>query len=83
MIEAPATHGSLDASTDVAIVGAGISVYTAFAAFGAVRVMPSIALHPGLWAIPLVIGLAIILYHHHQIRLSLRARANQTAGAAS
>jgi hypothetical protein len=66
-----------------AIVGAGISVYTAFAAFGAVRVMPSIALHPGLWAIPLVTGLAIILYHHRQIRLSLRARANQTAGAAS
>jgi len=66
-----------------AIVGAGISVYTAFAAFGAVRLMPSIALNPGLWAIPLVTGLAIILHHHRQIRLSLRARANQTAGAAS
>ncbi|WP_313588275.1 hypothetical protein, partial [Aquidulcibacter sp.] len=64
-------------------VGAGISVYTAFAAFGAVRVMPSIALHPGLWAIPLVTGLAIILYHHRQIRLSLRPRTPQTTGVAS
>lgn len=66
-----------------AIVGAGISVYTAFFAFGAVRLMPSMALNPGLWAIPLVTGLAIILYHHRQIRLSLRARASQTAGTAS
>lgn len=66
-----------------AIVGAGISVYTAFSAFGAVRLMPSMALHPGLWAIPLVTGLAIILYHHRLIRLSLRNRVSQTAGAAS
>jgi cadmium resistance protein CadD (predicted permease) len=50
-----------------AIVGAGISVYTAFFAFGAVRFMPAIALHPGLWAIPLVVGLAIILVHRHRI----------------
>jgi hypothetical protein len=66
-----------------AIVGAGISVYTAFSAFGAVRLMPSLALHPGLWAIPLVIGLAIILYHHRQIRLSLKPRSLKPAGAAS
>lgn len=49
------------------IVGAGISVYTAFFAFGAVRFMPEIALHPGLWAIPLAIGLALILYHYWKI----------------
>jgi hypothetical protein len=58
-----------------AIVGCGISVYTAFFAFGAVRFMPSMALHPGLWSIPLVVGLAIILYHHRKIGLSLKARA--------
>jgi cadmium resistance protein CadD (predicted permease) len=52
-----------------AIVGAGISVYTAFFAFGAVRIMPELALNPGLWSIPLVIGLSIILYHHRQIHL--------------
>ncbi|MEM1412196.1 MAG: hypothetical protein AAGH19_07530 [Pseudomonadota bacterium] len=45
------------------LVGAGISVYTAFLAFGAVRLMPELALNPGLWAVPLVTGVAIILYH--------------------
>lgn len=49
------------------LVGCGISVYTAFLAFGAVRTIPELALHPGLWAIPLVIGLAIILYHWWRI----------------
>jgi hypothetical protein len=59
-----------------AIVGCGISVYTAFFAFGAVRIMPEMALNPGLWSIPLITGLAIILYHHRQISLSLkRAKA--------
>lgn len=45
-----------------ALVGAGISVYTAFFAFGAVRTFPELALHPGLWAIPLIVGLAIIIH---------------------
>jgi len=45
-----------------ALVGAGISVYTAFSAFGAVRTFPALALHPALWALPLVVGLSIILY---------------------
>jgi hypothetical protein len=52
------------------IVGAGISVYTAFFAFGAVRIMPEIALHPGLWAIPLAVGLGLILYHYWKISQS-------------
>ncbi len=50
-----------------ALVGAGISVYTAFFAFGAVRTIPALALHPGLWSIPLVVGLALILYHRHAV----------------
>jgi len=44
-------------------VGAGISVYTAFMAFGAVRLAPQLALNPIYWSIPLSIGLSIILYH--------------------
>ncbi|MEO0881315.1 MAG: hypothetical protein AAFY34_01165 [Pseudomonadota bacterium] len=51
-----------------AIVGAGISVYTAFLAFGAVRLMPALALAPVLWAFPLVTGLAIIIYHRRAVR---------------
>ena len=59
-----------------ALVGAGISVYTAFFAFGAVRIMPEIALNPGLWAVPLTVGMAIILYHRRKVALSVRpARA--------
>ncbi|MFN8924779.1 MAG: hypothetical protein ACK5WM_04435 [Rhodospirillales bacterium] len=55
-----------------ALVGTGISVYTAFFAFGAVRIMPEIALNPALWAVPLVVGMAIILYHWRKVALSVR-----------
>jgi hypothetical protein len=59
------------------LVGAGISVYTAFFAFGAVRTFPTLALHPVLWAIPLTVGVTIILY---QWRRLSRPRAGQAAG---
>jgi hypothetical protein len=45
-----------------ALVGAGISVYTAFSAFGAVRIAPHLALNPVMWSIPLVVGISLILY---------------------
>ena len=63
------------------LVGAGISVYTAFFAFGAVRLMPELALNPVLWSVPLITGLAIILYHWRRIGLQQR-RATQTAEVA-
>ena len=57
-----------------ALVGAGISVYTAFMTFGLVRFLPRTgpaeshaALNPALWAVPLTIGLSIIIYHRIQI----------------
>ncbi|MEM8772472.1 MAG: hypothetical protein AAGD92_12545 [Pseudomonadota bacterium] len=52
-----------------AIVGAGISVYTAFLAFGAVRLAPQLALAPGLWAAPMIVGLSLIFYHRRVVRL--------------
>jgi hypothetical protein len=58
-----------------ALVGAGISVYTAFFAFGAVRLMPELALSPVLWSIPLVTGLGLILYHQAQVRRRFRRPA--------
>ena len=63
------------------LVGAGISVYTAFFAFGAVRLMPELALNPGLWAVPLTTGLAIILYHWRRIsrQQNVRTRAARLA----
>ncbi|MCX8134184.1 MAG: hypothetical protein N3D18_09495 [Roseococcus sp.] len=57
-----------------ALVGAGISVYTAFFAFGSVRIMPVLALHPVTWAIPLVTGIALIVWHQRKVTLGLRAR---------
>ena len=51
-----------------ALVGAGISVYTAFLAFGAVRLMPEAALSPVLWAIPLVTGISLIVYHQQKVK---------------
>jgi len=61
-----------------ALVGAGISVYTAFMAFGSVRIMPELALHPVMWAIPLVTGISIILWHWRKIDRQQRRRPVQT-----
>jgi len=49
------------------MVGAGISVYTAFLAFGAVNLLPKIALNPILWAIPTTIGVAYLLLHQARV----------------
>lgn len=65
-----------------ALVGAGISVYTAFFAFGAVRLMPQLALNPVLWAVPLTTGLSIIFYHWWDISRRLKARRPRTEAAA-
>ena len=54
--------------------GAGISVYTAFFAFGAVRFIPELALQPGLWAVPLIVGLTLIIYHQRVVTRPLRSK---------
>ena len=65
-----------------ALVGAGISVYTAFFAFGAVRTVPALALHPALWSIPLVIGLVLIIHHQRKVdRSGMRAAGEREAPA--
>lgn len=63
-----------------ALVGAGISVYTAFLAFGAVRLLPEAALTPALWAAPLTVGLALILHHRRKIFALQRSRRAPAAG---
>jgi hypothetical protein len=57
-----------------ALVGAGISVYTAFFAFGSVRILPELALHPGLWSIPLVTGISLIIFHQRRVAVQFRQR---------
>jgi hypothetical protein len=61
------------------LVGAGISVYTAFFAFGAVRLLPEIALNPVLWSLPLITGLTLIIYHQRAVTLRFRSRTPQPA----
>ena len=63
-----------------ALVGTGISVYTAFLAFGAVRYVPELALSPILWSIPLITGVSLILYHQRVATAPLRV-ARQKAAA--
>jgi hypothetical protein len=62
-----------------ACVGAGISVYTAFFAFGAVRTFPALALNPFLWAVPLVVGLTLIIYHQRNVVRGASQRATRLA----
>jgi hypothetical protein len=57
-----------------ALVGGGISVYTAFFAFGSVRVLPELALHPVMWSIPLVTGVAIIIWHRRAVDRQYQSR---------
>jgi cadmium resistance protein CadD (predicted permease) len=65
-----------------ALVGAGISVYTAFLAFGAVRFMPHNAFDPTMWAVPLFLGILLIVYHQFQIdRKAKRTRLSAAAPA--
>lgn len=45
-----------------ASLGAGISVYTAFLAFGAVRLFPHHAFNPAMWAVPTVVGVGLMIY---------------------
>jgi hypothetical protein len=61
-----------------ALVGAGISVYTAFLAFGAVRFVPSGALSAALWTPPIVIGVSIIIYWRQRVRAMDRRHATIT-----
>ncbi|MEM7763018.1 MAG: hypothetical protein AAF290_02995 [Pseudomonadota bacterium] len=62
------------------LVGAGISVYTAFLAFGAVNLLPKAAFNPFLWATPTVIGISYLLYHQFRIERQRARLANRVMG---
>ncbi|MEM9689291.1 MAG: hypothetical protein AAF917_07430 [Pseudomonadota bacterium] len=63
------------------LVGAGISVYTAFLAFGAVNLLPQYAFNPILWATPTVLGVALLLYHQARITLQRRRMVGRATAA--
>lgn len=54
------------------LVGAGISVYTAFFAFGAVNLMPALAFNPVLWSTPCTLGVGLLLYHQYKVMMQRR-----------
>lgn len=64
------------------LVGAGISVYTAFLAFGAVNLLPAYAFNPVVWATPTVLGVSLLLYHQHRITAQRRRLAAARPAAA-
>ncbi|MFZ4807142.1 MAG: hypothetical protein ACOYLQ_07780 [Hyphomicrobiaceae bacterium] len=51
-----------------ALVGAGVSIYTAFFSFGAANLLPAVAFNPVLWATPTLIGIGVIGYHQTRLR---------------
>ncbi len=60
------------------LVGAGISVYTAFLAFGAVNLLPQFAFNPVLWATPCTLGITYLLYH--QVRITRARKPRNKSG---
>ena len=38
------------------------------------RFIPELALQPGLWAVPLIVGLALIIYHQRVVTRPLRSK---------
>ena len=61
------------------LVGAGISVYTAFLAFGAVNLLPAYAFNPVVWAAPCTLGVGLLLYHQFRITMQRRRLTAQRA----
>lgn len=59
------------------LVGAGISVYTAFFAFGAVNLMPQLAFNPVLWSTPCTLGIGLLLYHQYKVTMQRRRLSNR------
>jgi hypothetical protein len=64
------------------LVGAGISVYTAFLAFGAVNLLPAYAFNPVVWATPCTLGIIYLLYHQAKIMGQRRRIAGLRQAAA-
>lgn len=54
-------------------IGAGISAYTAFLSVGLVRLFPEHAFNPAVWAMPVILGIGLIVYHQHRVRTGLRS----------
>ncbi len=57
-----------------ALIGMGISAYTAFMSVGLIRWVPDEVFNPMIWAGPSLIGVSLIIYFTHQANQKRRAR---------
>ncbi len=60
-----------------ALIGMGISAYTAFVSVGLIRLLPQHVFNPAIWALPSIVGVSLIAV------FTLRARAGPAAGSAT
>jgi hypothetical protein len=59
-----------------AMVGAGISAYTAFLSVGLLRIVPDHVFNPIIWAIPSLVGVGLIIAHLRRIDLARRVKVS-------
>ncbi|MEL6541569.1 MAG: hypothetical protein AAFQ34_09205 [Pseudomonadota bacterium] len=57
-----------------ALIGMGISAYTAFLSVGLIRLVPEEVFNPLIWAGPSVVGVSLILWFTHQGKQALKKR---------
>jgi hypothetical protein len=50
-------------------------------AFGSVRIFPEMALNPFMWAIPLVVGVALIIWHRRAVDRQFAGRGRRLSAA--
>ncbi len=65
-----------------ALVGMGISAYTAFMSVGLIRLIPEHVFNPAIWAVPSVIGVSLIIWFTHQGKQRAK-RAEHAKGISS
>ncbi len=58
-----------------ALIGMGISAYTAFLSVGLIRLVPDQVFNPAIWAGPSVIGVGLIIYFTLQVNRKQAPRA--------
>lgn len=60
-----------------ALIGMGISAYTAFLSVGLIRMMPEQVFNPAIWAGPSVVGVSLIVYFTVRAKRSGAARLSR------
>ena len=59
-----------------ALIGMGISAYTAFMSVGLIRLVPEHVFNPVIWAVPSVIGVSLIILFTHKSKQRAKRAAN-------